>query len=104
MNGAGLERRKVLLEEERLFWQGITELAKNPVVELAAGSLFLNWLTMPHPNDNFFQGFMRGFEAPLLFTSLVGIITAQQLSPALPSLAGSLSGKVGELLQLPSGG
>lgn len=68
----------------------VLELMKNPVAELAAGTLFINWLTMPRKSDDFFQGVMRGVEAPVLFASLISIIAAQQLSPLMPYLGTSV--------------
>lgn len=95
-----LERAHEREAAAKYFDQAI-ELLKNPVVELAAGAIVASWLYSPRATDSFFGGFAKGFQSSLFGAGLVTVITAQQLSGALPYLTGSTPGQslIGGLLK-----
>lgn len=103
----GLDRRQLRAFERahereaasKFFGQAI-ELMKNPIVELGAGALLMSYLYAPRKTDSFFGGFTKGFQASLFGAGMTTVITAQQLSGALPYLVGTVpQGVIGGLLK-----
>lgn len=84
-----LEKAKIAAQTQREAMESFKELLKNPIVELGAGALLMSYLYAPRPTDSFFGGFAKGFQSSLFGAGMVTVITAQQLSGALPYLTGA---------------
>jgi len=103
----GLDKRQIKAferahqrEAAAKYTDQFIELVKNPMVELTLGALLMSYLYSPKATDSFFSGFAKGFQSSMFGASMTGIITAQQLSAALPYLTGSTAqGVIGGLLK-----
>ena len=87
MNGMQrLEKLKLRQEQERFYMDQLRTLLENPLVEFALGTMFIGYVTRGRQS---LLERLTGADvmAGAMGTGLVGIISAQQLSKAVPYLA-----------------